>query len=267
LPSRTQRSFFQEKSGDIEALARNFSGYATNIDEYSIRSWLAQFDDNHLDVGLKLLKHVEFYKQPRVVHELQVLHETLEQINDNQREMIFCAFGQAGKSGDSLLHTYRIANHIPTLSSFIHLTDLPDYVEREDLMLVFVDDFIGTGDQALKLWEKIQGVINEENQVYLMVLCATDNGIRHVEEGTRGRLSVVYNTVLHEDSKLFSDSNIKFTSEEKAILRDYCMKAGSDPEGYGKSQLALIFYYRAPDNVISILRCDTKWKGLFPRNP
>src|SRR5207244_2316997 len=110
LPSRRQMRFFAENSQEIRALVTSFSGYATNIDEYTIRDWLSQFDDDHLDLGLKLLKHVKFYKQPRVIRELKVLHQTLEQINGNQREMIFCALGQAAKSGNSLLHTYRVAN-------------------------------------------------------------------------------------------------------------------------------------------------------------
>ena len=220
-----------------------------------------------MDVALKLLRHVEFYKQPRVIEELRVLHQTLQQINNSQREMKFCALGaQAAKSGESLLYKYKVANRLSE-DVFLHKTDLPEFIDRKDLMLVFIDDLIGTGDEAIEAWEDVQGVINEENPVYLAVLCATEEGIRRVDDETRGRVSVVSNTSLLDDRKMFSDFNFAFTPQEKAILRTYCQKAGSEPEGYGGCQLAVIFYYRAPDNCISILRSNNEWKGLFPRNP
>jgi len=135
-------------------------------------------------------------------------------------------------------------------------------------MLVLVDDFVGTGNQATEAWESIQGVINDGNQMVLAVLCGTAEGIQRVEDATRGRLNVVCNTTLGENRKIFSKFNSTFTPEEKTILRSYCSRAGSQPEGYGNCQLALVFYYRAPNNVISILRTqNAKWKkGLFVRN-
>ncbi len=270
MPSRRQNRFFAQNAQEIESLATTFSGHPSVIDVFKVRNWLSQFSDEHFGVGLKLLRNVTYFDHPTIVNQLKTLHETLEQIKERTQAIILSSVGAVGTSSGTLMHSYRLANHL-TRSQFDRLftspSALPNYSQRNDLMLVFVDDLIGTGNQFVDAWLNLQGVINEENEVYVAVICATEDGIEKVERETEGRVNVVCNRRLGERDKIFSESNPDFTSQEKEIIKSYCTDAGSDPEGYGNCQLGLIFYYRAPNNAISILRCNNRrWKGLFVRD-
>ncbi len=270
MPSRRQNRFFTQNAQNIDSLARTFSGHASVIDVYKIRNWLSQFSDDHLDIGLKLLRNVLYYDYPAIVHELKILHETLKQINENRRTMLLSSLGAVGTSSGALMHAYRLANHL-TRDQFDRLfaspSTLTNHSDRDDIMLVFVDDLVGTGNQFIDAWMNLQGVINEENEVYVGVICATEGGIERIERETDGRVNVVCNRTLGEDDKIFSNTNPNFTAQEKGIIRRYCIAAGSEPEGFGNCQLSLIFHYRAPNNVISILRSNNqRWKGLFVRD-
>jgi len=274
------RQFFDDHAEEISLLTLEFSGYnLRTIDDTAIRNWLTQFRDDHLNVAVKLLHHVDYYDGPRVLGEQKKLHQQLLILNATEkRRILFCPFGQAGKSSGVLLHQFKLANEFSGAQwnkRFVYQTELskPIYSERDDLLFAFIDDFVGTGDQITGKdktqddWSKIDGLIHPNNKVYLCVLSATEDGVKHIQRKTR--LQVVTNKILLERDKIFSPRNATFTRNEKQILREYCEKADSEqPFGYGNCQTTVAFYFRTPDNTIAILRANNppKWKGLFVRN-
>ena len=72
---------------------------------------------------------------------------------------------------------------------------------------------------------------------------------------------------MYDNDKFLSAQNMNYTDEEKNRIMSYCQRAREYPIGYGNCQSNIIFYYRAPNNVISILRANNdNWQGLFIRH-
>ncbi|MFQ5821915.1 MAG: hypothetical protein ACE5I5_18150 [Candidatus Heimdallarchaeota archaeon] len=260
--------FFDIHHEDILRLERKFAGYWTGLDKYDIRSWLLQFEMEHRELGLKLLHHVDYYSQSRVIREVRQIHEQILALaGGTLQDTYFASFTPPGKSGDELLPRYRLGSGLRSRrydQLFVHISGLVDFFDKQVQRFVFVDDFIGTGTQAINIWNNIGGFLTEVEDVFLSVIVGFDEGIKNVERETP--MKVIVNRRLFEEAKIFSLSNRVFTPDEKIVLRDYCERAGSWPEGYGGCQSIIVFSHRAPNNTISILRCDTpNWRGLFAR--
>jgi hypothetical protein len=262
-------NFFVTHDNEINELVQKFSGYWIDIDKYRVRAWIKQFDRTHWNLALKLLHNVDYYSQPRVIREFAVIHsQLLATLGDNLNNTYFCSLTPPGKSGDLMLPLYRQASalrHNRYNTMFIHVSDLPKFHGQSGLRFVFVDDFVGTGNTVIKNWENLQGFLTNAQELCLLVLVAYEEGIRKIEQFSN--LNIITNRRLSVNEKIFSDSCTLFTREEKEILRHYCgISRDHWPEGYGGCQSIIVFFHRAPNNTISILRCNTpSWKGLFPR--
>jgi len=269
--SDTTNSFFVNRDQEISKFSDKFRSYVVEIDKFAVRAWLSQFRGEHRELGLKLLGNVDYYSPGRVMNGTRVLHEQLMAIKRGKIDRtLFASMALSPGSGaDMLLPAYRVANRLKKKtwdSYFIRLSELGNFFEQKDVTFAFIDDFIGTGNHVITMWQNIGHLVPEDSEALLLVLTGYKEGIDAVERNTR--LEVVCNKVLSEENKVFSSSNPMFDEEEKRILKSYCETAGSLPEGYGCMQSTVIFYYRAPNNTISILRCiSPSWKGLFPRNP
>lgn len=256
--------FLVEQSDRLEDLETKFAGHVTPIDRTSILAWLKQFDKDDWDLGLKLLESLDYYPQSRILKGSAELHKQALHLLDTPETIYVAAFGvTAGKSGDEILYKYKMANDL-SMSQLVTLADLHKFIENPGAHFIFVDDLVASGDQASTTWRNIVGLLNPKHKVILAVHLAFKEGIDHIQGETR--LQVVYNTLLSESDKVFSPSNTVFSAGEKAKLLGYCQKADDNPRGYGEMQANVAFYYRAPDNCISILRSNNpSWKGLFPR--
>src|SRR5207245_1228910 len=99
-----------------------FGGYRVHVSQQRIQQWLNQFENGHRDLGARILDAVE--------------------------------------SSDRMLHTFRAANGLNAErfdNLFIHKSELL----RQNLgaadTVVFVDDFAGTGEQAVTAWKESLG--------------------------------------------------------------------------------------------------------------
>jgi hypothetical protein len=229
-----------------------------------------QFKPEHWELGLKLLTSVDYYTQNRVLGGGVQLHTQSLRVLGHPNELYFASFSASpGRSGDEILPKYRLANHLTGASAsrkFITLADLPRFIDDSNAKFVFVDDFVGSGKQAVETWKNIVGLVNPHHEVVLAVHVAFQEGLDYIQRETP--LQVVCNRILTNVNKIFSSANSPFTADEKTALADYCNLAGEFPAGYQNMQANVVFYYRAPNNCISILRCNSRrWKGLFLRNP
>lgn len=252
--------FFDDHNSEIRRFVRKFRGYSVNIDAESLRSWIRQFAQEDWDLALRMLDWVDYYDNSRVCLELQDLHDQIKTLPDfDMSNSYFVPFCRVGHSGEIIVERYRFANNLKQArfeKRFIHLSDLNLLYDQEDATLFFIEDFVGSGDSTLKIWESISDI--HQDNLFLLVITGHKEGIDRIERELP--LKVVCNRVIFEDRKMFSDSNRLFTNDEKQKIREYCERAGEFPEGYGGCQSNVVFYYRAPNNTISILR-----KGLFPR--
>lgn len=261
-------AFFDAHNDEINTLVTKFRGYPINIDPPSIRNWIRQFEEEDWSLALKILNWVDYYDQARVVRELQNIHGQISALpNFDLNNSYFAPFCRVGHSGQIIIDRYRYGNKLKSHAlddSFIVPAQLNLLYDEKDAYFFFLEDFIGTGSETFKIWKKVADYVPSEDNLYLLVLTGYAEAIARIEE--KLPLQVVCNRVIHENEKPLHDSNDLFLNEEKTKIRSYCEQAGSLPLGFGDCQSNVIFFYRAPDNVISILRCNTSWKGLFVRN-
>lgn len=264
-------AFLESHDPEISRLERKFSSYSlASISKSEIRIWLRQFLEEHLYIGLKLLQSVDFYEPPRIIRDFRTAHEQfLATINDQSLQRVFFfPFGHAGKSGSALSYHYRTANNISPQKFKYNFTELTTLFEEEadqEYKLVFIDDFIGTGNQAIDTWERLREIPFPRNsEVFLLTLVGFDQAIREVSKKTD--LRIITPRLLSDEDRIFSPTNACFDENEKKILKGYCERVGPWSEGFGDSQSLIVFHYRIPDNTISILRCRGEgWVPLFPR--
>lgn len=258
-------------------LEQKFGGYAVDVDHVSITRWLEQFDnDQDRTLGLKLLDYVNYYGPARLRREVQILHEQVQRADPefDIYNSYFIGFGFAGHGSDYVLERYRFANGYTGdeyEDRFRVLAELERLPIEPFTRFYFVDDFVGTGDATLKVWEKIRDFLpkTEENarHFYLLLLASHEEGKKRIENETP--LQIITTKLIFENQKILSPDNAYFKTEERRRIRDYCKRAatGKAPAfGYGSCQSNVIFHYRAPDNVISVLVSANGWKGLFLRD-
>lgn len=261
-------SFFDANNDQIRRLVQKFTGYPINIDAESLREWIRQFDENDWPLALKILDWVDYYNNPRICGELHDFYQQIQTRGCNINNSYFASFCPAGHSGEIILERFRFANNFKTRRfdrSFIHLSELNLMYSVRGSSFFFIEDFIGTGNQTVEMWERISNFVPPKNNLFLFVITGHEEGIERVEEETP--LEVICNRVIYDDMKIFSEANQTFSRDEQQRVRRYCENVEHWPEGYGGCQSKVIFFYRAPNNTISILRCNApQWNGLFLRN-
>lgn len=183
-------------------------------------------------------------------------------------------FGPAGKSGSVILNQFR--HCLPEAKDRIigndKLNSLP-----ENSCIIFLDDFIGTGSQALDYIFPIIYSINDSVKPYLFTLCSTYSGIFKIQDA-KSKFRVFSSYILNEkDYFLLEDNCKKFDDVQKKKISDINDKILDRGEEYFNLNIPFAFYYSIPDNALPLLWKDDKeyvtdegetkrWYGLTPRN-
>lgn len=242
-----------------EVKLSKYSGYKSD----SIIDWKEQSDIPWKTI-VKLLSELKIY------NELEI-RDAYREIVTNHRDLFYSdntfivPFGKTGKSGDKLLYEFRRA--IPELESKI--IEKYEIVNKPKSNLIFLDDIIGTGDQATGyIYGSINQFITSSNTNYLLTICSTPQGIFEVQKtGFR----VLTHNLLEEKLNYYLGDKCKvFTKEEKLILNNLIYKL-IDRENRYHLGLLIAFHYSTPDNTMPIIWKDQneenqfKWKALLPR--
>jgi hypothetical protein len=183
----------------------------------------------------------------------------------------FVAFSSsAGESGDNMLHQFRIANslnHRQFDSLFIGRSDLLRVGLGADDTVVFLDDFVGTGNQAVTAWQNMfQELTAGIGNVYLVTVGAFRVGSERVKKETRMQL-LTHRSLGYQDN-LFHDNCNHFSTHDKGRLLHYCKIASpARPRGFGDCGLVIVLYHQCPNNSLAILHASSQaWEPLFPRS-
>ena len=253
----------------------DFTGYRHNVNVETIRLWLDQFAAKDRDLGARVLDCVDFVTHERVAAAFRNILNSLPGWNVNPIHRIgrwaFVAFsGTPGESGDSMLHKFRNANGLGRRQFgdlFLYKRDLPGAGFGPEDNIVFVDDFSGTGNQAVNAWEEqLEELLPEHPNIYLVLVAASAAARQRIAESTRMVVNPYFE--LTEADNIFSENCPHFTEEEKQVLYRYCRRADTrHPKGYGDCGFVLVFAHNCPNNSIPVLHATTpKWHALFRRN-
>ena len=253
----------------------NFSTYRHQVTEQAVTEWLDQFAQNHRDIAARLLDVVDFYSIDRISGAFRTALDALPGWHKDEARRTgkwrFAGLSRsAGESADAMMHRFRIANGLdPKKYSelFIHPSQILTEKLGEDDTLVFIDDFIGTGDSVCTAWtESFEELVYGIGRIYLIVVAAMDTGAARVQNETT--LTCVPGQVLTAADDLFANQCGTFTNNEKAAVLTYCEKANKkEPKGYKDSGLVVAFQHRCPNNSLPIFHMEhNRWTGLFPRH-
>lgn len=251
-----------------------FAGFDPNVSRRRITRWIFQFGASHRDIAARLLDAVEYYRNDQLSEAFRFCLKALPGWARSSARRAgrwrFVAFSRhAGESGDSMLHQFRRANELHS-NAFDELFVTKADLIREDLgpddTVVYVDDFVGTGNQATESWvAEFEELTPRQPDRYLVLAAATDSAISRIEKASP--LRVISSRRLRASDNLFSDACRTFSDNEKRAILRYCSRADDKyPRGYGDCGLLVVFAHGCPNNSIPILHSGGgSFSGLFPR--
>lgn len=250
-----------------------FEGYTPRVTQEAIEDWLKQFAKTDRDLAARVLDAVEFYRSDQLADAFRSALSSLPgwSIDATHREgrWWFVPFSTGvGESGDAMLHLFRRANGMSGSafnSLFVHKSDLPKLDPGPEDTIVFVDDFAGTGQQAVTTWAPMAELLTRKPRTLLILAVAVDRGLRRIASET----PLVAHPYRRLDSRhnFFALACTYFRVGEKTRIARYCRRADrSSPHGFGDCGLLLVLAHGGPNDSLPILHSKKRaFRGLFPR--
>jgi hypothetical protein len=182
-------------------------------------------------------------------------------------------FGPIGKSSGLILNQF--LRCFP--SKYYKLIPSTTIEELTDSCnVIFLDDFIGTGNQAVEYIKVINGSLNPSVKAFLFTIVATEEGLKKVR--LYNSKFVINTSILLEDKKFFllnPESSI-LDDSEKSLIKDLNSRLGITDKNEYHLGIPFSFYYSTPDNSLGILwndkikyrdrkNIEQEWYGLTPR--
>jgi hypothetical protein len=240
--------------------------------------WIAQFPFFEWKLyALKLLTNIIFLNEEKVNKKLKELANSLSILKN-------CVISDIEGVAKSSEHLFYPLNKLTEISkkNFIHSESLTAIDSRD---IVFIDDLIGTGNQAKNYIDKLkeEGKIGNQKLHYFAIVGLRD-GIKELKNS-----GLFENVLITEEiqNKAF-DTGYIFTAEESGMAREMAFELGGQlikgmteigPLGYKNSEALVFFGHNNPNNSLPIFwasgKCkllekvgestEIKWTPLFPR--
>lgn len=284
---------FQISAHEVRTLVRrweHFTYRGQRIGRDAIEAWLTQFElpaERRLAFRilerLRLINEAQIFTGFRHLQRL-VARESKISLAKGQKalsHLFVSPLGNTGSSGDSFAYTYRQANNIRRQN----MIDADRLIERlktrSDVnTVVLVDDFIGSGDSAIKGLKPLADRVGELNSRpaiswFLFAVTGIPKGVEAVadsEVATTLGLRVELSHVLADADTLFSTNSTVFQEEDERdqardMLQRYGQRTGTRwPLGFGDQAAPVVFPQNCPNNAPAILWSDGNgWQPLFVR--
>jgi hypothetical protein len=264
-----------------------------------IFQWLQNFsDDEEIYLALILAEKIMYYTDMRIKYlwKLIISNRVKQYLIDAlfmdnlptdidrwfedylRSECVFVGYGRAGKSGQSMVYTFKQSHGIKDLvymeeTEFIHFGN--DLGAKQ--FVFFIDDFVGSGNQAKDEWNAtLNGKSFNDvhiqfpnlNFIYL-ALAGYSKGKEEIEKNTP--VKVILGEELNETFMCFSDcSAIYLNPSERAKAKEVMTARGKIlykyPLGYDNLELAIAFRHNTPNNTLPVIwKRSEGWYPLFER--
>lgn len=239
------------------------------------KKWIEQFRGKDRRAAALLLDKVVYLSEKTttsiLVQQNHTLMSRLATAGLPPNKLIYVQVHEAGSSSPVMLNLLRDAAGLDRLGC--HFVDAHDSLKLNKVTnevgvgaLIYVDDFVGTGNQFCKerqfASQSVVGTFSE----FLLVPCICEEGIYKIaKEGVEAFAGHVHSKAerpLHANSHLLDP-------DAKERMREICNRI-SVKMGLGYDQLAtmVILYRNAPNTVPSVFRGSpnqSPFAGLFPR--
>lgn len=294
--------------GRVDRLCSQFSGYegpvrggvvakkASLLNPDRVLAWLQQFPTELGDEPLKMLEEIRLVGRHDVVAALDAF---LAEDTGTFAGAALCPLGEPKDS--SAVTTYWAGDH----PSGHEVLMLGEALAIPDRPIIFVEDFIGSGQQSISILEGWLGVeptvtLREvraaldpataqqlkERQAAFVFAAGDPRGASALRTRTE---ELCLRAAVHLMTDGVPQAFATSMTTARAALRDYCEKVGRalllapdeghDEEwvaeralGYGNNAYLVVFGYNTPTQALSCIWKDgvfdgVPWTALFPRRP
>lgn len=250
------------KSPEIESILDQWGfvrgSIARDQKTAQIKQWLSNFRASEIDDAFLILSRIQ-YKDDNVIRAAVAhLSEEIRAVLQGNLSgaKFFPLGGSPSSSGGMYLYDYRkelllTEDHFP-YSRF-------DDKRLHASALIFFDDMIGSGNQAIKFARK--NLMGLGAHLYYVSVFAFEDGLRKVRQ--QGSFRYVFcGSLLTDEERAFHENTQVFTDEKtRKRLRCLCETYGArlfprHPLGYDDSQALLVFPHNTPNNTLPVI-----WAG------
>jgi adenine/guanine phosphoribosyltransferase-like PRPP-binding protein len=235
-------------------------------------TWASQFDKSELPIIEKLVANFTYVSLRKLQIYVQQLHNEIANSIKDIDNVIFVPVGYVVKSGSVVAYFYKKENELRE-NMFIPYSDLTSQRIASAEAIVFIDDFVGTGNQAVQIWHDIKNKFVKQDtkaKFFYATLVSYEHGIDKIKNNTQFQTVSIYklgakNDPLSPRSTCFNDD------EERAQARRILTKYGERlyekyPLGYKNSSGLIGFFYSTPNNTLPIFwSAKNEWSPLISR--
>lgn len=292
LLERQREEELKIQSDEIMHLVDGWSTYrGQKITTDKVRAWLEQFPGiREQRVMYKLLKNLHFYSNAFLRSKMKEIHDIVvrglgrekERYQRKRSDIVVSYLDKVAKSGADFASLYADEAGI-YVENVIEKDKLIDEIKkRTDIKaVIFIDDFVGTGDQASTylrdIQESINKVIEQNLKVIFIAVVVTKDGwakVREVVDTLGISVEIHYCEVLNETDQIFGENSKVFPDlNEKELAKITALKYGKllvkdNPLGYGGVGVGVVFERSCPNGTVPILWAEgskLNWVPLFKR--
>jgi len=255
-----------------------------------VRAWLDQFG-NTTDQRLmfKILQRLKIYSEDELRAKMRDVHGIMSRglverraLRQLKRSDILVSYLDGpGKSGAHLARLYCDENNIYR-DNLVESARLNQSLDREGVQaLMFVDDFLGTGDSVCGYLATLadglrEKLISLELRVFFVAVtgfAAAAQKVSQAVDDLRLPIKIHVCDSLDDRNHCFAEHSEIFASEgERLAAMDLAYRKGvtlckQAPLGYGGCQAMVVFSHNCPNNTLPILWDQTEhWHPLFRRD-
>jgi predicted Fe-Mo cluster-binding NifX family protein len=258
-----------------EASQRYHDYFPQPVTTRSLKRWLGQLEKAERKLAWKLLQEVIYFSEDEtkkiLVRQNKALLNDLAKAGLQPKKLIYLQTDDAGSSSPMMLGMLRDAGRLQQRGC--RFVDGRDGLrinsttkDLEEGAIVYVDDFVGSGNQLSKaralVMESVVGNFSE----FLLVPSICEEGYKKLtDQGI-----AVYTGHIHAKAErpLLENSHI-LEDQERTKLIEICKKIRRNTSlGYEGLATMVVLYRNAPNTIPELLRGSDKQSpffGLFPR--
>lgn len=259
--------------------------------------WLEQFGGpREQRLIMPILEGLRFYTRAKIDQQMRDLHQFVlrelasrgykYKLSGQQRyrnDFLVCGLEGGGSGAAHLLKQYRDENGIYSDCAVdaSALRQALDTAKQTIRAVIVIDDFVGTGGTAASRLQELHDAWTEEREwpasvdVFLLAISAFDSGKKRVERAVSQfgwpvtiRVGDVFDNAdrcFHEESSFYTDSNDR-EQAQALCARFGALTSARTPFGFGRTEAAVCFEYRCPNNTLPVLWSKgPDWEPLFAR--